>query len=132
MGDAAVGGAAAAASTAAIPIVGPALAPAAGAAMYALIAGTYAPLATFSEGGMVPEDMLALVHKGEYVLPAEKTAAAVASGGSSGSGDINLHFDFTGASFSNGLNDNQVKAVFDRGFRMSKLAGAFPPGRFPA
>ncbi len=129
-GDAAVGGAAAMASTAAIPIIGPALAPAAGAAMYAMIAGTYAPLATFSEGGMVPEDMLALVHKGEYVLNAEKTAAASVGGG--GSGETHMHFDFTGAHFSNGINDTQVMSVFNRAFRMSKLAGAFPPGRFPS
>ncbi len=129
LGYAAVGGAAAAASTAAIPIIGPALALEAGAAMYAGIAGLYGPLATFSEGGMVPEDMLALVHKGEYVLPAEKTAAAVAGGG--GGAGIQVHFDFSGAHFSNGLNDTQVKTVFDRAFRMSKLAGALPAGRFP-
>jgi hypothetical protein len=131
LGDAAVGGAAAAASTAAIPIIGPALALEVGAGMYASIAGIYAPLATFSEGGMVPEDMLALVHKGEYVLPAEKTAAAMAGGGAKGSGEIHVHFDFGGAHFSNGLNDTQVKTVFDRAFRMSKLAGALPAGRFP-
>ncbi len=98
--------------------------------MYASIAGIYTPLATFSEGGMVPEDMLALVHKGEYVLSAEKTAAATVGGGAGG-GETHVHFDFSGAHFSNGMNDNQVKAVFDRAFRMSKLAGALPAGRFP-
>jgi len=130
LGYAAVAGAAAFASTAAIPIVGPFLAPEAGALAYATVAATYAPLATFSEGGMVPADMIAMVHKGEYVLPAEKTAAAIVGGGN-GKGEIHVHFDFGGAHFSNGLNDTQVKTVFDRAFRMSKLAGALPAGRFP-
>ncbi len=129
MGYAAVGAAAAAASTAAIPIIGPALAPGAAAAMYGIIA-SFAPLATFSEGGMVPEDMLALVHKGEYVLPAEKTAQAVL-GGNTNSSSMQFHFDFSGAHFSNGMSDSQVTTVFNRAFRMSKLAGALPPGRFP-
>jgi hypothetical protein len=130
LGEAAVGGAAAAASTAAIPIIGPELAPEAGAAMYAIIAGTYGPLATFSEGGMVPEDMIALVHKGEYVLSAEKTAAA-SVGGNTGAGDTHLHFDFSGAHFTGGITDGQVRDIFNRGIRSAKLAGAFPPGRFP-
>ncbi len=131
--SAAVGGAAAAASTAAIPIIGPALALEAGMAMWGSILGTFEPLALagFSEGGMVPEDMIAMVHKGEYVLPAEKTAQAMLGGGPKGGGEIHVHFDFGGAHFSNGLNDNQVKTVFDRAFRMSKLAGALPAGRFP-
>ena len=131
LGYAAVAGAAAFASTAAIPIVGPILAPEAGALAYATVAATYAPLATFSEGGMVPEDMIAMVHKGEYVLNAEKTASAMVGGGGNGKGEIHVHFDFGGAHFSNGLNDTQVKTVFDRAFRMSKLAGALPAGRFP-
>ncbi len=128
--SAAVAGAAAFASTAAIPIVGPALAPEAAAVAYGLtmaFQGLVPPLAT---GGMIPEDMLAMVHKGEYVVPATQVASNMAMGGG-GNGETHIHFDFTGARFSNGLNDNQVKNIFDRGFRMSKLAGAFPPGRFP-
>lgn len=132
LGSAAVGGAAAAASTAAIPIIGPALALEVGAAMYASIAGIYGPLATFSEGGMVPEDMLALVHKGEYVLPAEKTAAAiVGGGGGTAVGETHVHISFSGAHFNGTMSDREVTKIFDRGFRMSKLAGALPPGRFP-
>jgi hypothetical protein len=131
--DAAIGGAAAAASTAAIPIIGPALAIPAGLGMYASILSTFIPLAIagFSQGGMVPEDMFAMVHKGEYVLPAEKAAQAMLGGGPSPNGETHVHFDFSGAHFSNGMTDNQVKSVFDRAFRMSKLAGALPAGRFP-
>ncbi len=131
--DAAIGGAAAAASTAAIPIIGPALAIPAGLGMYASIMSTFIPLAIagFSQGGMVPEDMFAMVHKGEHILSAEKTHEAMLGSGPSGKGDTHVHFDFSGAHFSNGMNDNQVKAVFDRAFRMSKLAGALPAGRFP-
>lgn len=73
MSYAAVAAAAAFASTAAIPIVGPLLAPAAAAAAYAGTAA-YAPLASFDKGGFIPEDMIAMVHKGEYVLTADQVA----------------------------------------------------------
>jgi hypothetical protein len=85
-GDAAVGGAAAFASTAAIPIIGPALAPAAGAAAYAAILGTYGPLAAFEKGGLVPETMMALVHKGEWVTPAAQVAQGITGPRSGGGG----------------------------------------------
>jgi hypothetical protein len=130
--SAAVAGAAAFASTAAIPIFGPALAPEAAAVAYAGTIAYESLVPHLDTGGFVPEDMLAMVHKNEFVVPAAQTAEAMLGlGKNNGSGEVHLHFDFTGASFMNGLNDNQVKAVFDRGFRMSKLAGAFPPGRFP-
>lgn len=68
--NAAVAGSAAFASTAAIPIVGPELAPAAGAAAFAG-AMSFAPLASAAGGyWQVPDDMLAQIHKDEIVLPA--------------------------------------------------------------
>lgn len=66
-----VAGAAAFASTAAIPIVGPAIAPAAAAAAVAATMG-FLPLASAARGwGEVPQDgMLTELHKSEMVLPA--------------------------------------------------------------
>jgi hypothetical protein len=92
--EAAVGAAAAMASTAAIPIVGPALAPAAGAAMYTSILGTYGPLSSAAGGwDRVPSDTLAQLHKNEMVLPASLASSVrnMATGGSGGSGDTHLH-----------------------------------------
>lgn len=66
--NASVAGAAAVASTAAIPIVGPGLAPAAGAAAYA-DALSFLPSA--AGGWDIPNDSLAMVHKKEMILPAE-------------------------------------------------------------
>lgn len=93
-GEAAVGGAAAFASTAAIPIIGPALAPAAGAAAYAAILGTFGPLAAFEKGGLVPETMMALVHKGEWVTPAAQVAQGITgpnAGGASGNTYVTIN-----------------------------------------
>ncbi len=42
-----------------------------------------------------------------------------------------INVDMTGASIESGVSDSKVRDVFNRGIRMSKLAGAFPPGRFP-
>lgn len=64
---AALGAAHAAASTAAIPITGPALAPAAGAAMFSEIMGLIG-LGMFEEGGIVPMTGIAMLHQGEGVL----------------------------------------------------------------
>lgn len=67
--NAAVAGAAAFASTAAIPIIGPELAPAAAAAAFAG-AMTFAPLASAAGGfWQVPSDQLAQIHTDEMVLP---------------------------------------------------------------
>lgn len=93
--EAAVGGAAAFASTAAIPIIGPALAPAAGAAAYAAILGTFGPLAAFEKGGLVPETMLALVHKGEWVTPAAQVAQGI-TGPRGNGGGVNVVNHFHG------------------------------------
>jgi hypothetical protein len=66
--EAAVAGAAAYASTAAIPIVGPALAPAAAAEAYGAVI-SMAPLAAFDVGTWnVPADMVAKIHEGEGVI----------------------------------------------------------------
>jgi tape measure domain-containing protein len=93
MSYAAVAAAAAFASTAAIPIVGPILAPAAAAAAYAGTAA-YAPLASFDKGGFIPEDMIAQVHKGEFVLTASQVES-MSRGGSApmalGGGNITIN-----------------------------------------
>ena len=67
-GVAALGAANAYASTAAIPIVGPEMAPGVAAATMAAIMA-FAPAAAFEGGGMVPGNMLAYLHKDEMVLP---------------------------------------------------------------
>jgi hypothetical protein len=64
-----VAAAAAYASTAAIPIVGPALAPASAAAALSTVLG-FQGLAFAEQGGVIPSDQLAYVHKNEMVLPA--------------------------------------------------------------
>ena len=86
---AAVGAANAMAATAAIPIIGPALAPGVGAATFAEIA-SLAGLAAYEKGGLVPEDQIALVHKGEYVLTADQVSAMGAPVSSYGIGTTQL------------------------------------------
>jgi hypothetical protein len=69
LADAARAGAAAFASTAAIPIVGPPAAPAAAAAAYAGTAAYQAFVPSFAVGAWdVPRDTLANIHEGESVL----------------------------------------------------------------
>lgn len=73
--SAARGGAAAAASEAAIPIIGPAAAPGVGAALMALILGFKSLLPSFAVGSWdVPSDMVANIHKGEMIIPARAAA----------------------------------------------------------
>lgn len=114
-GEAAVAGAAAAASTAAIPIIGPALAIPAGLAMYASVLGTFGPLALFERGGRVPADMLAMVHKGEYFLPAHETAMAAAGGGGI---TVNFYGDFSG------VTQDLVNTVMNKAIGAARRAGA--------
>lgn len=57
---------------------------------------------------------------------------AFASAASSAGAAYAVHIDLSGANLSGDLTDTQVQNAFDRGFRRSKLAGAFPPGRFPS
>lgn len=91
-GDAAVAGAAAAAWTAAMGA--PEAAPEAGAAMYALISGLFGPLAAFEQGGLVPDNQLAFLHKNEMVLPANisKGVQGMINGGSAGGRALTLHY----------------------------------------
>lgn len=91
--NAAVAGSAAVAATAAIPFVGPELAPAAGAAAYAAAIG-YLPMAAFAEGAWnIPRTMMGLLHPGETIVP-QRFAEGLRSNGSlfggGGSGDANL------------------------------------------
>jgi len=95
--NAAVGASAAMASTSAIPIVGPGLAPAAGAAMFAGILGTYGPLASAAGGWeRVPNDTLSMLHKNEQVLPASYAQGLrdLVSGGTSGGGITHMEPHF--------------------------------------
>lgn len=114
--QAAVGGAGVAAWTAAIPFIGPALAIPAGLAEYAAILGTFGPLAAFERGGLVPEDMLAMVHKGEYFLPAHETAMAAAGGGG-------IIIDFSNSTF-NGVTQDLVNTVMNKAITAARRAGA--------
>lgn len=56
--------------------------------------------------------------------------ATTAVAGSQASVTAALHVDMRGSHFGPGVTDKHVQQVLDRGIRMSKLAGAFPPGRF--
>jgi hypothetical protein len=95
MSDAAVAAAGAFAATAAIPFIGPELAPAAAADAFMAVSA-FAPLASFDVGAWnLPRDMVAQVHKGETIMPANFAAGfrdAVSGGGSDsgkGGGDTN-------------------------------------------
>jgi hypothetical protein len=98
MDEAAVAAAATFASIAAIPIVGPELAPAAAAASYGTVAAMTSLLAVPLAVGAydVPQDMLAQIHEGEMVVP--KTFAAGLRGensgafGGQGGGDVHVNF----------------------------------------
>ncbi len=79
--QAAVAGAGAFAATAAIPIIGPELAPSAGAAALAAVQAM-APMASFAVGAWeLPHDMIAQVHAGEMIIPAGPAAAIRDCGG---------------------------------------------------
>jgi hypothetical protein len=105
MSNAAVAASAAFASTAAIPITGPALAPAVAAAAYTSVMG-YAGLAAFDNGGIVQSTGLSLVHQSEGVLTAPTTKmlqrvnSAINGGGlaaASGTAGVTQHISFNGA-----------------------------------
>ena len=89
--DAARAGAAAFASIAAIPIVGPAMAPAAAAAAYGGAMAFQASVPGFEVGAFkINSDMIAKVHKGETIMPA-KAAEAWREGQGGGGGEVHLH-----------------------------------------
>jgi hypothetical protein len=78
------------AATSDIPIIGPVLAPVAGAAAFAAVMA-------FEKGGIVPQDAYALVHHNEMVLPAPISSFivnAASSATGSGSGGDHHHFVF--------------------------------------
>lgn len=93
--NAAVAGSAAFASTAAIPIIGPGLAPGAAAAAYAstLSFGTAIPAA--AQGFDIPSGInpMTQLHEKEMVLPAKHADVIrnIADSGASGGGDVHMH-----------------------------------------
>lgn len=95
--NAAVAGSAAYASTAAIPIIGPELAPAAAATAYAG-ALSFEGLA-FASGGMeLDQDQLVYAHKDEMILPAGLSSGIKGMiNDGSGGGDTHLHGPFVSA-----------------------------------
>ncbi len=88
--DAAQAGAGAYAATAAIPIVGPELAPAAAAKAYGETLA-FQGLASFDIGAWeLPSDQIARVHQGEMIIP-KPFADSVRENGGLGGGDVHLH-----------------------------------------
>jgi hypothetical protein len=93
MSNAAVAGSAAFASIAAIPIVGPMMAPGAAAAAYAATSA-FAPLASARNGYDIPAGVnpLTQLHEKEMVLPAAQAdAVRNMAEGNGGGGIVNLH-----------------------------------------
>jgi len=115
-GNAAVAGSAVAAWTAAIPFVGPEFAVEAGLAMAGAIESTFLPAAAFATGGWVPQDMLAMVHEGEYVVPAAQ--AAQVGGGRSGPAFVLNNPIF------NGVTPQLVDDVMNRMVQAARRTGA--------
>jgi hypothetical protein len=97
MSNAGVAATGAAAAVAAIPIVGPALAPAAAASTLADLSGFIA-LASFDVGtSYVPKDGMAMIHRGETILPPPQAdvlreALSGRGGQSGGPSGIQLHY----------------------------------------
>ena len=101
--------AAAFASIAAIPVVGPFMAPLAAAGALAAVIGIGSHLAS-AEGGWdrVPSDQVAMIHKNEMVLPAPlaESVRNMASGGGGGGGQaIHIHA-MDAQSFNHALKNN--------------------------
>jgi hypothetical protein len=125
--DAAVGGAAAAASIAAIPIIGPGLAIEAGIAMAAAIEATFGPavlVGAAAAGGFgeLPADMNVFAHKKEMILPADIAVplrAQLRSGGVGGGGGVT----FKDCHFS-GMTKETVNVLGNMLIRGGRLAGA--------
>ena len=94
MSNAAVAASAAFAATAAIPIVGPELAPAASAAAYSATAA-FAPLASARNGFDIPAGVnpVTQLHEKEMVLPAKQADVIrnMAENGGGAGGDVHLH-----------------------------------------
>jgi hypothetical protein len=124
--EAAVGGAAAAASIAAIPIVGPAMALEAGMGMYAAILGTFLPLvlagASAAGGfGDIPANMLVQTHAKEMILPADIATPLRAQlrNGGMGSGGFTLNIGTM-----QGVAKETVNLLANQIIRGARLSGA--------
>lgn len=102
--DAAVAAAGAYAATTPIPIVGPVLAPGAAAIAFADVMAFNAA-AGFAEGGLVPATGLALIHKGERILPASM----------SGKGDFGMgpQFSLQSTNIISGIDGPSIKKMLD-------------------
>ena len=91
--SAAEAGAAAYASTAAIPVVGPGLAPAAAAAAYTNTM-SFAGLASFAVGSWdLPGDQIAQVHQGEMIIPRTFADGIRENGGMGGGSNVTIHLN---------------------------------------
>lgn len=140
--NAAVAASGAYAATAAIPIVGPELAPAAAATALAG-AMSFAPLAAFAQGtNNVPADMIAQIHAGERIIPAADNRALMealndnerlqprarfnSGGNGGGSGDHHWHYhDHTGTATPDQIERNHraVGKAWKRAYREGHFAG---------
>jgi hypothetical protein len=65
-----------------------------GALAFAAIMGAYGPLAVLEQGGILPDNQLAFLHKNEMVLPAgiSKGVQGMINGGSAGGRQLTLHY----------------------------------------
>jgi len=114
--NAGMAGSAAFASIAAIPIVGPAMAPEAAAAA-AAGAMSFAPMASFAVGAWdLPRDMIAQVHQGETILPktfAEDFRNNAGSLGGGGGGPAVHYHDYSGKLSQSDIRRN-IKFIADQ------------------
>jgi hypothetical protein len=93
MASAASGAAAAGASVAAIPVIGWSMVQAVSDETYATLAAFQAGIAGFALGGIVPATGLALVHRGERILPASMSGTGAGIGGGH---TFNFHYHISG------------------------------------
>lgn len=135
---AAVAAANAFAATAAIPYIGPELAPAAAAAAEAEVMAFTAQVALATGTPNVPADMPAMIHKGEIVVPRTFSdglrsgdltlgkAGNDNAGGSGGDRHEHHHFDFSGATFGPGLTQAKLEEMLVPAYKnvRRKLAAA--------
>jgi hypothetical protein len=124
--DAAVAGAGAFASTAAIPYVGPALAPAAAAEAEASVLALLGQVAAYEQGGIVGGDELALLHQNEMVLPppiSQGFQEMIAGGGGTGGNNTYHIHAHDAASFEKFLNSPRNRATVMNSLKRSNARG---------